>query len=89
MVAYASAKGIYTATSTNAHYLNDRNAKRTVESGLDRLIISIDGTTQDVYEQYRVGGRLEKVLEGARNIVKWKKELKSKTPFVFFQFLVV
>src|SRR6202789_492727 len=89
MVAYASAKGIYTATSTNAHYLNDSNAKRTVESGLDRLIISIDGTTQDVYEQYRVGGRLEKVLEGARNIVKWKKELKSKKPFVFFQFLVV
>src|SRR3984957_6140380 len=89
MVAYASAKGIYTATSTNAHYLNDSNAKRTVESGLDRLIISIDGTTQDVYEQYRVGGRLEKVLEGARNVVRWKKELKSKTPFVFFQFLVV
>ncbi|HXB94178.1 MAG TPA: radical SAM/SPASM domain-containing protein [Puia sp.] len=89
MVEYASSKGIYTATSTNAHYLNDRNAKRTVESGLDRLIISIDGTTQDVYEQYRVGGKLDKVLEGARNIVKWKKELKSKKPFVFFQFLVV
>jgi radical SAM protein with 4Fe4S-binding SPASM domain len=89
MVAYASTKGIYTATSTNAHYLNDHNAKRTIESGLDRLIISIDGTTQDVYEQYRVGGRLEKVLDGARNIVRWKKELKSKTPFIFFQFLVV
>jgi len=89
MVAYASSKGIYTATSTNAHYLNDRNARRTVESGLDRLIISIDGTTQEVYEQYRVGGRLDKVLEGARNIVKWKKELNSKKPFVFFQFLVV
>ncbi|HTQ63647.1 MAG TPA: radical SAM/SPASM domain-containing protein [Puia sp.] len=89
MVNYASQKKIYTATSTNAHYLDDRNAKKTVESGLDRLIISIDGTTQEVYEQYRVGGRLEKVLEGARNIVKWKKELKSKTPFVFFQFLVV
>ena len=89
MVKYASQKKIYTATSTNAHYLNDKNAQRTVESGLDRLIISIDGTTQDVYEQYRVGGKLEKVLEGARNIMKWKKELKSKTPFVFFQFLVV
>jgi len=89
MVRYASEKGIYTATSTNAHYLNDANAKRTVESGLDRLIISIDGTTQTVYEQYRVGGKLEKVLEGASNIMKWKKALKSKTPFVFFQFLVV
>lgn len=89
MVQYASAKGIYTATSTNAHYLTDEVAKRTVESGLDRLIISIDGTTQEVYKQYRRGGNLEKVIAGARNIVKWKKELKSKTPFVFFQFLVV
>lgn len=89
MVKYAAAKKIYTATSTNAHYLNDENAKRTVESGLDRLIISIDGTTQDVYQQYRVGGNLQKVIEGAKNIVKWKKELNSKTPFIFFQFLVV
>lgn len=89
MVKYASDKGIYTATSTNAHYLNENNARKTVESGLDRLIISIDGTTQETYQSYRVGGKLEKVLEGARNIVKWKKELNSKKPFVFFQFLVV
>jgi radical SAM protein with 4Fe4S-binding SPASM domain len=89
MVRYASSKKIYTATSTNAHYLNDKNARRTVESGLDRLIISIDGTTQETYQQYRVGGNLEKVLQGAANVVKWKKELKSKTPFIIFQFLVV
>ena len=89
MVKYASGKGIYTATSTNAHYLTDEAAKKTVESGLDRLIISIDGTTQDVYKQYRIGGNIDKVIAGAKNIVKWKKELNSKTPFVFFQFLVV
>ena len=89
MVKYAHLKNIYTATSTNAHYLTDEMAKKTVESGLDRLIISIDGTTQDVYQQYRIGGNLEKVLEGTRNIIKWKRVLKSKTPFVFFQFLVV
>jgi radical SAM protein with 4Fe4S-binding SPASM domain len=89
MINYASKKKIYTATSTNAHYLTDTNARKTVESGLDRLIISIDGTTQDTYEQYRVGGSLNKVLEGAQNILKWKKELKSTTPHVIFQFLVV
>lgn len=89
MVKYASSKGIYTATSTNAHYLTEEAARKTVESGLDRLIISIDGTTQDVYEQYRVGGKLDKVLEGTRNIIKWRKKLNSKTPFIFFQFLVV
>lgn len=89
MVKYASSKKIYTATSTNAHYLNDAIAKKTIESGLDRLIISVDGTTQEVYQQYRVGGNLQKVFEGARNIVKWKKTLHSKKPFVIFQFLVV
>jgi radical SAM protein with 4Fe4S-binding SPASM domain len=89
MVKYAAQKKIYTATSTNAHYLTEEKAKQTVESGLDRLIISIDGTTQDVYQQYRVGGNLEKVIAGAKNIVKWKKELNSKKPFVVFQFLVV
>jgi MoaA/NifB/PqqE/SkfB family radical SAM enzyme len=89
MVNYASRKKIYTSTSTNAHYLNDANAKKTVESGLDRLTISIDGTTQNTYEQYRIGGDLKKVIEGTKNILKWKKELKSSTPHVIFQFLVV
>lgn len=89
LVSYAAEKGIYTATSTNAHYLTDLQAKKTVESGLDRLIISIDGTTQETYQQYRVGGNLEKVIEGTKNIIKWKKELKSATPHVIFQFLVV
>ncbi|MEZ5046200.1 MAG: radical SAM/SPASM domain-containing protein [Chitinophagaceae bacterium] len=89
MVKYASDKKIYTATSTNAHYLNDENAKKTIESGLDRLIISIDGTTQEIYQQYRIGGKLDKVLEGAKNIIKWKKMLKAKKPYVIFQFLVV
>lgn len=89
MVKYASDKGIYTATSTNGHFLDDAHAQKTIESGLDRLIISMDGTTQEVYEQYRVGGNLSKVIEGAKNIVRWKKEMKSSTPMVVFQFLVV
>jgi radical SAM protein with 4Fe4S-binding SPASM domain len=89
MISYSSAKKIYTSTSTNAHYLDDDNAKRIVESGLDRLIISIDGTTQAVYEKYRIGGSLEKVLKGAGNIIFWKKKLKKKLPLIVFQFLVV
>ena len=65
LVQYASSRKIYTATSTNAHYLSEQMARRTIESGLDRIIISIDGTSQETYEAYRVGGNLDKVLEGA------------------------
>lgn len=89
MVKYASSKGIYTITSTNGHFLNDENAKKTIESGLDRMIISVDGTTQETYENYRKEGKLETVLQGAKNIVKWKKALHSSTPHIIFQFLVV
>ena len=89
MVGYASTKGIYTATSTNAHFLNAEVAHATVRSKLSRLIISLDGTTQDAYAAYRVGGSLEKVVEGTRNIIAAKKALRSKTPHVIFQFLVV
>ena len=89
MVKHAHEKNIYTITSTNGHFLNDENARKTVESGLDRIIISVDGTTQEVYENYRKEGNLENVLQGARNLVKWKKKLNSSTPHTIFQFLVV
>ncbi len=89
MVKYAQSKGIITYTSTNAHFLNDANARKTVESGLDRIIISIDGTTQETYEQYRKEGKLANVIQGTKNLVKWKKQLNSKFPKTIFQFLVV
>ncbi|WP_235298419.1 SPASM domain-containing protein [Portibacter marinus] len=89
MVNYAHQKGIYTITSTNGHFLNDENARKTIESGLDRIIISVDGTTQEVYEQYRKEGSLANVLAGTRNLVKWKKKLKASNPHIIFQFLVV
>ena len=89
LVRIAKEKKIYTVTSTNAHFLTERKAKETIESGLDRIIISIDGTTQEVYENYRKGGTLTKVIEGAKNLVRYKKELKSKTPHIIIQFLVV
>ena len=89
MVNYASQRGIYTITSTNGHFLDDKRAKETIESGLSRIIISVDGTTQETYESYRREGTLETVIEGAKNLVKWKRQLNSKTPHIIFQFLVV
>lgn len=89
MIGYAAAKGIYTSTSTNAHFLDDTRSRLTVESRLDRLIISIDGTDQETYANYRIGGDLDKVLVGTAKLISWKKKLNSKTPYVVFQFLVV
>ncbi len=89
LVRFAASRNIYTATSTNAHFLTEEKARETVESGLDRLIISIDGTSQDTYSSYRIGGSLEKVIEGTKRLISWKKKLNSATPHIIFQFLVV
>lgn len=86
-VRYAASKNIYTVTSSNAHYFTDEMAKATIESGLDRLIISIDGTTQETYSKYRRGGNLEKVIAGTENLIYWKKKLNSKTPHIIWQFI--
>lgn len=89
LVEYATLKKIYTVTSTNGHFLTERRARETVESGLNRLIISIDGTTQQTYEQYRKGGTLQKVIEGTKNLVQAKRDMNSATPHIILQFLVV
>ena len=81
LVKMAGKKGIFTNTSSNAHFFTPEKAELLVDSGLDRLIVSIDGTTQEVYESYRVGGKLEKVLAGTRCLVEAKRKLKSKIMF--------
>ena len=87
MVQKAKKRKIYTVTSTNAHFLTERKARETVESGLDRILVSVDGTTQEVYEQYRKNGKLEKVkiaiedMDSACILVDQIKEL-----IVLFEF---
>ena len=88
-ISKASQAGIYTSTSTNAHFITEKKAQEIVQSGLDRILISIDGTTQEVYEQYRVHGSLQKVLDGTKHLVEARKNLNSRTPHIIFQFLVV
>ena len=87
-ISYAKLYNIYTITSTNAQLIDKNLAKNIVKSGLDRIIISVDGTTQDVYEIYRKGGLLEKTIKGIEYLKEAKKELNSKTPCIEAQFIV-
>ncbi|MFQ5771346.1 MAG: radical SAM/SPASM domain-containing protein [bacterium] len=88
-VEYAKSKNIFVTTSTNGHYLNPDMACRAVSSGLDSIIVSIDGVDQTSYATYRVNGHLARVKEGVENLVREKTRQKSKTPLIFIQFLVM
>jgi len=88
-VRIAKEKNIYVTTSTNGHYFTDENINQTIESGLDSMIVSIDGVTQKSFEKYRVGGNLQKVIEGTKKMMLEKKKRNSPTPNVALQFLVM
>lgn len=66
MIRYAHDKRLFTMLSTNAQLLTPELAAALAEAGLDRIIVSVDGLTQDVYAHYRVGGSLERALFGMR-----------------------
>jgi MoaA/NifB/PqqE/SkfB family radical SAM enzyme len=64
LIRQAKKQNIYTATSTNAHFIDEKKAVEIIDSGLDRLIISIDGLTQETYENYRVKWKFGKSDSG-------------------------
>ncbi|MCB9245277.1 MAG: SPASM domain-containing protein [Flavobacteriales bacterium] len=88
MVHYASSKKIYTASSTNAHHLNRSTCDTLIDSGLSKLIISIDGSTQESYSTYRIGGNLNKVIDGTRNLLEARRVKKAANPVIVWQFIV-
>lgn len=89
MIEYAKKRGIIVVSSTNGHFLTDEdNVVRLVHSGLDELILAVDGATQEVYQRYRQGGNLDKVLEGIRNIVSIRKREGVKTPRLHMRMVI-
>ena len=73
MIREAHDAGLYTIVSTNAQAMTPELAQALVAAGLDRIIISMDGLTQETYAAYRVGGSLDQ----CKAALRWLQEAKS------------
>ncbi len=87
MIQYANERRLVTSTSTNMNHLPDPEAL--VRSGLDSLIVSLDGASQETYNKYRVNGNFSKVLENTARLSDARKKLNSATPYIFWQFIIM
>ncbi len=81
-------KKIVVATSTNAHYLNAENSLALIDSGLDRLIISLDGADAQTYSEYRKGGDFDLVTKNISEFIAMRERLGENHPMVELQFIV-
>lgn len=75
MVKYARRKHIWVRTTTNASllHLND-NYKKLIDSGINEVQISIDGTCKETFEKIRRGSKFEKVVENCKLINAYSEE---------------
>jgi radical SAM protein with 4Fe4S-binding SPASM domain len=61
-------RGQRVTVSTNGHFMTPENAVKLALSGLNRLIISLDGLDNETYSLYRKGGESDKVINGIINV---------------------
>lgn len=88
MVAYAKEKGIMDVYfNTNAALLTAAISRKLIDSGLDRLSISFEGLTPEVYEAYRPGARFGAVLDNIENFIALRG--KNQKPQVRIQMVAL
>jgi radical SAM protein with 4Fe4S-binding SPASM domain len=90
MIRYAKDQGLLVHTSTNGHFFQKREqARQVVDSGLDSLVVAVDGIDQATYEKYRKGGRLNLVIKSIENLVAERISVGVTHPLITFRFIVM
>lgn len=87
MIRYAKKYNTVVGLSTNLNYLPDRTAQELTSSGIDIIVISLDGATQESYGQYRKGGNFSTVLSNIEKLNSYRQNNKN-FPLLIWQFLV-
>jgi len=80
-------RNIFTRISSNLSIPKQDRLGAVCDAGLDHMLLSIDGATQDVYQQYRKGGKLDLVLDNIAYIVDYKRRHRLKTPVLEWRIL--
>jgi len=88
MISYAKSKNIYTLTSTNGHYLSEKSVNAILDSGLDTIVVGLDGVSPEVYKFYRRNGKFDLVVQGIKRLISERNKRGLKHPKTVLQFIV-
>lgn len=89
MIEYSQRSNVGTNLSSNFVEVPSTDIDRILDSGLEYLVISLDGTTQEVYSKYRVRGHLDKVVENLSELLRRRRERRLRYPVVEWQYIVM
>jgi len=88
MIHYAGKKNIGMGISSNLNFNDKDLPKRVVESGLEVLIFSCHGVTQESYSKFMVKGNMQLAMDNVKKIIDERKKAEASTPFIDWQYCV-
>ena len=90
IIEYAHSKNIKQTANNgvNLNYLTDEQAEALVKYQFNRIIVSLDGGSQETYGKYRIGGNYETVIENIKKIVRYKRQYRSFLPIISWKYIV-
>lgn len=89
MIEYAQSRNVGTNLSSNFSDTSSQDIDRLLDSGLEYLIVSLDGTNAQSYSKYRVRGKFDSVVENMHELIRRRNARRLKTPRVEWQFIVM
>jgi len=90
MIKYAKAAGLKVITSTNGFIFRDKTqVQELLDSGLDELILAVDGASKESYDAYRVNGNFQELVQGIKDLAAAKKAQGKYFPYLSMQFIIM
>ncbi len=87
-IAYEKNVMLTASNGVNLNTVKPEVLEALVKYKFRHLDCSIDGASQETYEQYRVNGNFDHVIENIRTLNHFKAQYKSEFPILLWQFVV-
>src|SRR5260370_41360184 len=84
MMGHVNERGVYTVFNTNAALLTRRRQVELINSGLDELRVSLDGSTPEAYLRVRGIAAFDRVVANVAEMVRTRRELNAANPRLSF-----
>jgi radical SAM protein with 4Fe4S-binding SPASM domain len=81
-IEYCEHHNVSTLLSTNGTFLDEKTSVRLLDTPLEHITLSFDGSTKESFEYYRKGARFEKVRDNFVRFARMKQERRSKLRIV-------
>jgi MoaA/NifB/PqqE/SkfB family radical SAM enzyme len=89
MIEYATKKNLAVQISTNMNVFRPEvDVPKLLDSGLEHMIVALDGVSQEIYQIYRVGGQVDKVIRNVEAILAERRRRRQRFPFLELQYIV-